>query len=188
MNDFVVLLDRDGTIIVERDYLSDPAQVTLESGALNGLKCLAGAGARLVVITNQSGVGRGYFDQSAVEAVHARLAQILAADGVVIAGWYVCPHAPDTGCDCRKPMPGLVRQAAADLNFNPQEAYVVGDKASDIGLSETTGATSILVRSGYGVKTHAAMAGRAIRVAEDLSDAAEQIIADFNSRKRKTES
>lgn len=145
-----IFLDRDGTIIVERRYLSDPAGVVLEEGAGEGLRLLQAQGWPLVVISNQSGVGRGYFPESAVHAVNARLAELLMAEGVTIAGWYHCPHAPDAGCDCRKPADGMVRRAAAELGLDPGRSFVIGDKRSDLELAERIGATGVLVATGYG--------------------------------------
>jgi len=111
----VVFLDRDGTIIVEREYLSDPGLVALEHGAVAGLSRLSAAGFVLVVLTNQSGIARGYFDLAAAERVNARVAELLAEAGVPIAGWYICPHADCDGCDCRKPAPGLALTAQRAL-------------------------------------------------------------------------
>jgi histidinol-phosphate phosphatase family protein len=176
-----VLLDRDGTIIVEKNYLSDPGEAILEQGALEGLRMLVEAGATLAVVSNQSGVGRGYFSMEAVDAVNARISEQLAGAGIAVAGWYVCPHRPDDGCSCRKPRPGLVERAAADLNFDPRTAYIVGDKESDIELGIATRATPVLVRTGYGAEVKPAFQNGVI-VADNLVDAARQIIADQGRR------
>lgn len=178
----VVLLDRDGTIIVDRDYLADPAGVMLERHALKGLRRLTRAGATLAVVTNQSGIGRGYFGEDAVRGVNDRVAELLAQGEVCIAGWYICPHAPDQACDCRKPAPGLAVRAGAALGFDPADAYVVGDKASDVGLGTATGATSVLVRTGYGTRTAMTLPAGAAMIVEDLAEAAEQIVAHFRNR------
>jgi D-glycero-D-manno-heptose 1,7-bisphosphate phosphatase len=148
-----VLLDRDGTINIDRDYLSDPAQLELIAGAAEGLRLLKRLGCGLIVVTNQSGVGRGKFGVAEVEAVHARLRQILADEGVKLDGIYYCPHVAEDGCGCRKPARGLIDQAARDLRFDPSTSFVIGDKASDIELGRTVGAKTLLVRTGYGNHT-----------------------------------
>jgi len=147
-----VLLDRDGTIIQERHYLSDPAQVELIRNAANGLRRLSLIGLGLIVITNQSGIGRGFFDAAQLSLVHRRLAELLAREGVYLNGMYHCPHTPLDDCPCRKPRPGLVMRAAAEWAFDPQSAFVIGDKPCDIELGQRLGATTFLVRSGYGAQ------------------------------------
>lgn len=145
-----VLLDRDGTLIQERNYLARVEDVELLPATGRGLHLLSQAGLGLVVLTNQSGLSRGYFDQAALNAVHARLIQLLANEGVSLDGIYVCPHAPDDGCDCRKPKIGLAQRAAAELGFDPATSFVIGDKPCDIELGRCLGATTFLVRTGYG--------------------------------------
>jgi len=145
-----VLLDRDGTLISERHYLARVEDVELLPATARGLRLLSHVGLGLAVLTNQSGLSRGYFDQTALDAVHDRLRQLLASEGVSLAGIYVCPHAPGDGCDCRKPEPGLAHRAAAELNFDPADAFVIGDKRCDIELGRRLGATTFLVRTGYG--------------------------------------
>ena len=147
-----VLLDRDGTLNVDRHYLSDPAQLELYPGVLAALRRLRELGFGLVVVTNQSGVARGYFDLATVARVNARLVDMLAAGGVALDGIYYCPHGADSDCACRKPRPGMVEQAVADHGFDPRQAFVVGDKAVDVALAEAVGATGILVRTGWGAK------------------------------------
>jgi len=140
-----VILDRDGTIVVDRDYLDDPAQLEFLPGALEGLRLLRERGYRLVVVTNQSGVGRGRFPLARVEEIHARLGELLREAGAAIDAFYYCPHRPEDRCECRKPKPRLVLQAAADLGFEPAASVVIGDKSSDIELGRKLGATTMLV-------------------------------------------
>ncbi len=170
-----VLLDRDGTIIVDRDYLSDPACVELLDGAAEGLRRLSDLGVGLAVLTNQSGVGRGYFDMQAVLRVNERMTALLAHHGVQLAGIYICPHAPGDGCICRKPLPGLVAQAAEQLAFDPGEAVVIGDKAADVQLGMAVAARTILVRTGYGRQTEADAGVRPDAVVDNLAAAAEVV-------------
>jgi D-glycero-D-manno-heptose 1,7-bisphosphate phosphatase len=168
-----VALDRDGTIIVERQYLSCQDQVELLPGAGAGLRALGEMGLGLVIVTNQSAVGRGYFDAARLEQIHGRLRELLAAEGVELEGIYVCPHAPADGCACRKPLPGLLLQASRELGFDPGEAFVIGDKPCDIELGRGVGATTILVRTGYGAEHEEAGAAMADHIADDLGEAAE---------------
>jgi D-glycero-D-manno-heptose 1,7-bisphosphate phosphatase len=145
-----LLLDRDGTLIEECDYLSRPEQVRLIPGAGETLARFQSAGWGLVLVTNQSGIARGYFTTADVDLVHQRLQDLLTDYGVQLDGIYVCPHGPSDGCDCRKPRTGLVDQAKAQLGFDPSNCVVVGDKSADIELGRAVGAKTVLVRTGYG--------------------------------------
>ena len=144
------IFDRDGTLIVQRDYLSDPAQVELIPGAAQALRRLAAMGIGLAIVTNQSGIGRGYFGEEQLHAVHRRMAELLAAEGAAMPPVYWCPHRPEDGCACRKPLPGLLERAGRDLGFDPAECFVVGDNGCNVELGRRLGATTILVRTGYG--------------------------------------
>ena len=146
----VVLLDRDGTLIEERHYLHDPEGVVLLPGVGEGLCQLQRAGFLLGVVTNQAGIGRGYYHESAMHAVNERLCTLLAAYSVRLDGIWFCPHAPDAGCSCRKPAPGMVLTAARALGFEPASAIIVGDKPCDVELAHAVGAKGILVCTGYG--------------------------------------
>lgn len=170
-----VILDRDGTIIVERHYLCDPRQVELLPGAADGLRRLQRLGLGLVVITNQSAVGRGFIEQTHLDLIHQRLYQLLAAEGVRLDGLYVCPHLPEAGCPCRKPRTGLVELAAKELNFRPQASFVIGDQACDIELGRRVKATTMLVRTGYGAQVAAGHDVAPDYVVEDLRQAAQLI-------------
>jgi D-glycero-D-manno-heptose 1,7-bisphosphate phosphatase len=130
-------------------------------------------GCGLAVVTNQSGLARGYFDHATLDAIHTRLRELLAAHRVILDGIYCCPHHPDDACSCRKPLPGLVEQAVAAHGFDPREAFVVGDKACDLDLGRAVGATTILVRTGYGAETQRTEAAAAADfVVDDLAGAA----------------
>ncbi len=167
-----VALDRDGTVIAERHYLSDPEQVELLEGAADGLRRLRALGLGLVLVTNQSAVGRGYFDLARLEEIHRRLRELLAAEGVTLDGIYYCPHTPDDGCACRKPRPEMLRAAARELGFDPGRAFVVGDKECDVELGRGVGATTLLVRTGYGARLDAEGKAGADYVVDDLTEAA----------------
>jgi D-glycero-D-manno-heptose 1,7-bisphosphate phosphatase len=141
----VVVLDRDGTIVIDREYLSDPAGLEFMPGAAEGLRELHELGYRLVIATNQSGVGRGMYSLDRLHEIHGRLTDMVRAAGAPLAGIYYCPHAPEAGCSCRKPATGLLIQAAADLGFEPSSAIVIGDKLTDIEFGQRAGATTILL-------------------------------------------
>ncbi len=164
-----VVLDRDGTIIEEREYLSDPEQVTLISGVAAALRELRRMGYGLVVITNQSGIGRGFFDHAQLHRVHQRLKELLHAEGIYLEGFYVCPHTSDDDCACRKPKLGLLQKAAEDLGFDMASSIVIGDKASDIEMGRMAGALTFLVRTGYGAQVENEIA--ADYVVDDLAAA-----------------
>jgi D-glycero-D-manno-heptose 1,7-bisphosphate phosphatase len=168
-----VVLDRDGTIIVERHYLSDPGGVELIEGAAAALRRLAGLGLGLVVVTNQSAVGRGFFGLERLDEIHARMEALLGREGVRLAGIYACPHHPDDECACRKPRTALVERAARELGFEPRRAFVVGDMASDVDLGRAVGATTLLVRTGHGARE--AGSARPDHVVADLAEAADVI-------------
>lgn len=170
-----ILLDRDGTIIVDKHYLSEPAGVELLPGAATGLKKMQDLGFGLAVLTNQSGVGRGYYDIASVHACNARMVELLEAHGVTIAGVYHCPHAPEDGCDCRKPAPGLMNQAVDALGFDSRDAIMIGDKQADMGVGHTSGATTILVRTGKGAAHEERCRDLADYVVDDLEAAAEVV-------------
>ncbi len=167
-----VVLDRDGTINVEREYLSAPEQLELLPGVVHGLRHLRKLGLGLVVITNQSGIGRGYFDWARLDLIHQRLCALLAAEGIQLDGIYVCPHHPSDGCTCRKPQPELLYKAAQEHHFKPGEAFVIGDKIIDIEMGQQVGATTLLVRTGYGAQIAEQMAVTWDYVVDDLANAA----------------
>jgi len=145
-----VVLDRDGTIIQEKHYLSDPCHVELIPDAAKGLRRFQEMGLGLVVITNQSGIGRGYFDRARLDLIHQRLGQLLEDEEVYLNSIYFCPHIPEDNCLCRKPGTHLLESAAKDLDFHPKSCFVIGDKASDIEMGQRAGTATLLVRTGYG--------------------------------------
>lgn len=167
-----VLLDRDGTLIVERHYLSDPGEVELLPGAVEGLRSMRALGLGLVVITNQSGIGRGFFDETRLREVHEQMTSLLAKDGVVLDGIYFCPHSPSEKCDCRKPKTALVRRAEREIGFDAAEGFVIGDKECDIRLGKQVEATTLLVRTGYGRSTETDRALQPDSVVNNLEEAA----------------
>ncbi len=152
-----VFLDRDGTINVEVNYLHRIADFGLIPGAAQAIKALNQAGLLVIMVTNQAGIARGYYDQAAMHALHAHLSQVLAAEGAHIDAIYFCPHHPDYSgtCDCRKPAPGMLQQAAVEHSIDLARSWLVGDTAGDIGAGRAVGCRTILVRTGYGAQLEA---------------------------------
>jgi len=152
-----VFLDRDGTINEQMGYINHIGRFHLLSGAAAAIKKLNDAGIPVVVVSNQSGLARGYFPEELLTAVHDKMHTLLAEEGAYVDAIYYCPHHPEAKeerfrekCDCRKPKPGLVLQAADELDLDPKKSFVVGDRWSDIKTAANCGARSILVRTGYG--------------------------------------
>ncbi|HEY7478628.1 MAG TPA: HAD-IIIA family hydrolase [Actinomycetota bacterium] len=166
------LVDRDGTINVETpgSYVLAPDAMRLLPGAAAGLRRLHRSGLAVVVISNQAPVGRGWIDGAELAAINRRMEELLAEEGAGVDAIYSCPHDGADGCRCRKPEPGLLLDAAADLDLDLAGSFVVGDKASDLEAGRRVGATTILVRTGQG---SAALADAdADHVADDLDGAA----------------
>jgi D-glycero-D-manno-heptose 1,7-bisphosphate phosphatase len=176
-----VFLDRDGTIIEERVYLSDPAGVAFVPGAIDAMSVLAEAGFALVVVTNQAGIARGLYSVDDYHAVAARVTELLGEAGVVVDGTYFCPHHPDmTGpCACRKPGLGMYRQAIEALDLDGQRSFFVGDKLSDVAAAGRLGGQGILVRTGYGAEQEKDVSGD-VWVVDDLAAAAARVVSSSN--------
>jgi len=145
-----LFLDRDGVVIMDRDYLSDPDQVELLPGVPETMKAAAAAGYLLIGISNQSGLGRGMFTIREFTAVMNRLDDLLAQSGTGFDGFYYCPHSPEDGCECRKPKAGLLAEAGETCSWNAAASWVVGDKTSDVALGRGCEMGSVLVRTGHG--------------------------------------
>lgn len=133
-----LLIDRDGTLIVDAHYPRDPAQVAPLPGALDALRALQ-ADFALVIVSNQSGIGRGLITRDEARAVHARVVELFGQAGVAFAGAYYCPHAPGAGCACRKPAPGLLLDAARELGLDLAASVMLGDKPSDVAAGRAAG-------------------------------------------------
>ena len=182
-----VFLDRDGTINEQMGYVNHLSRFQLLPGVARAIRSLNEAGLPVVVVTNQSGLARGYFPESLLEAVHAEMYRLLAQEGARLDGLYVCPHHPEAreerfrlDCDCRKPRTGLLERAAAELGLDLGRSYMVGDRWSDLRCGAAVGASTILVLTGYGLGDAAYVGpGQPVQpdhVAEDLLAAAEWII------------
>ena len=171
-----VFLDRDGTLIVEKHYLDDPDAVELIDGAAAALRRLREAGFGSVVVTNQSAVARGYFGMDRVDAIHARLRDLLAHQDAFVDAIYVCPHLPEERCACRKPGIAMIEAAAREHAIDLGASFIIGDKESDIVCGKNAGVTSILVRTGYGRSVEEKVGVHADHVADSLPEAAEWIL------------
>jgi D-glycero-D-manno-heptose 1,7-bisphosphate phosphatase len=145
-----VFLDRDGTICEEVGYLNHINRFRMFPFAAAAIRRLNEKELPVIVISNQSGVARGYFPESLVKEVHELMRRQLAESGAHLTGIYYCPHGPESGCECRKPRPGLLKEAARDHALNLERSFVVGDRYGDVQLARNVSARSILVRTGYG--------------------------------------
>jgi D,D-heptose 1,7-bisphosphate phosphatase len=154
-----VFLDRDGTLIEEAGYLDRLERMVFFPFSVDAVRVLNRGGFKVVVITNQAGIARGIVRESFVAEAHRHIANRLAVGGATIDGFYYCPHYPDgvleqyrQACDCRKPQPGLLRRAAADLDLDLARSFVVGDRWHDLAAGQAVGARGVLVRTGLGWK------------------------------------
>jgi histidinol-phosphate phosphatase family protein len=165
-----VFLDRDGTIIMDTGYLSDPTEVQLIPGASEGLLSLQDAGHLLVVVSNQSGIGRGLISEVESAMVHDRFIELLAENGIVLTGVYYCSHHPLDRCTCRKPSTGMFMMARDDLGLDLANSVMIGDQASDVEAGRAAGCRTVLLAA-PGVQENGAW-----RVVVDLGSAAREIL------------
>lgn len=183
-----VFLDRDGTLNEQRGYINHLDRFVLLPGAGRAVARLNRAGLAVVVASNQSGVARGYFPEELVGQVHQKMVALLARSGAVLDGVYYCPHHPRgevetyrRECDCRKPKPGLLLRAAAELNLDLARSFVVGDRVADLEAARAAGAAAILVLTGYGLGERTYVLPRSEVapdfVGQDLSAAVDWILA-----------
>ena len=142
-----IFLDRDGTVIVDKHYLSDYREVELLPRAAEGLIQLKDLGFKFIVVTNQSGLARGYFTEDDLRKIHIRMLELLNDKGISIEDILYCPHHPDDNCLCRKPGTKLVEDAARKYNFDYQKCFVIGDKQSDIIMGKRLGAKTFLIKN-----------------------------------------
>ncbi len=145
-----VFMDRDGTICEEVYFLSDLSKLRLIEGSVEAIRMINASGMKAVVVTNQSGVGRGLFTEDFLHKVHERLREVLEREGAFLDGIYYCPHHPEDGCLCRKPEIGMLQGASRDMDIDLTGSYVIGDKAKDIEFAHRAGAKGVMVRTGYG--------------------------------------
>ncbi len=188
-----VFLDRDGTINEQMGYINHLSRFHLLPGVGTAIRRLNERRLPVIVVTNQSGLARGYFPSELLDQVHAEMHRLLAADGAHIDDIYVCPHHPEakeeryrSRCDCRKPRPGLLQIAAREHGIDLARSYVVGDRYGDLATGAAVGARTVLVLTGYG-RGELAYIGpshpcRPDFVADDLGGAVDWILADLEAR------
>jgi len=178
-----VFIDRDGTVTEEVAYLNHPDKLRLIEGSAEGIRLINDIGLKVILVTNQSGVARGYFPEHMVKKVHDRLEELLKERGARLDALYYCPHHPSAGetpyrtdCECRKPKTGMIDTSIKDLDIDVKHSYVIGDKLSDIAFARNAGAMGILVQTGYGQKELENLGGRPgvepDLIAKDLLEAA----------------
>lgn len=172
MKSRAVFLDRDGVLMEDANYVGQIERVNVIPGAAEALQRLRDAGFKLFVVTNQSGVGRGYFTREAVDQIHEHLAQ----HDIRPDRYYVCPHHPDDGCDCRKPKPKFFFEAAREYGLDLSRSYMIGDRPSDILAGQNAGCRTILVLTGVGRETLERNEVRPHHVAADITAAVDWIL------------
>lgn len=188
-----VFMDRDGTMTVEGGYINHPSRLELIPGTAEAVRLCNENGLLAIVATNQAGVARGYFTEDLIHVVHGRLKDMLAEKGAAVDAIYYCPHHPREGkppyraeCDCRKPGPGMIKQACRELPVDKSRSYMVGDKISDSEFGHRLGLRTVMVLTGYGRGEHEFQRqdwkDTPDFIAEDLKQAVEWIIGDLKDR------
>ena len=171
----IVFLDRDGTINVERHHLASVDGMQLLPRAADGIRLLNELCCRVVVVSNQPVVARGGCSLETLDAINQRMVELLAREGAALDAIYVCPHSPEEGCTCRKPKTGLIEKGRLTFGAELTRSFVVGDKCSDIETGRSTGAITLLVRTGHGLEAEHSESCTPDYIVDDLKAAAEQI-------------
>jgi D-glycero-D-manno-heptose 1,7-bisphosphate phosphatase len=175
----LVLLDRDGVINEDSgEFIKSVTEWQPIPGSLDGIAALHRAGFKVVVVTNQSGVGRGLLTEAVLLDIHRHMSAAIERAGGALAGIYYCPHTPDAGCECRKPRVGLLRRIERDLRCSLAGVPFIGDRVSDVDAADVVGARAILVRTGTGAATAQALRARTIEVYDDLRAATRALLAE----------
>lgn len=175
-----VFFDRDGTVIKQKHYLHTPDDVELEAGAAAAIKQLREHGFASFIVTNQSGIGRGYFTEADYRRVEERVGQMLLAEGATVVDTAFCPCAPEANCECRKPKTGMVDTLAELYDIDLKSSWTVGDKASDVLLGVRMGGRGVLVLTGYGEDEREKLDGTPHAVTPTILDAAKHIVEHAN--------
>ncbi len=181
-----VFLDRDGTMIHDVGYLNRVEDLRWYPSTIDAVRLLNRAGFVVCVTTNQAGIGLGHLNEEILARLHGEMTRVLDEEGARIDGWFHCPHHPHAVvdalrvvCECRKPQPGMIRQAQARLGLDLTRSVVVGDKMADVGLAGSVGARGVLVRTGYGaevVRAHGGTVPGAALLADNLMEAVSWIL------------
>ena len=181
MPERIIILDRDGVINRDsNDFVKSAAEWIPLPGSIDAIAALSAAGYTIAVASNQSGLARGLFDETALAAMHAKLRALVEAAGGRVDHIVVCPHGPDDGCDCRKPEPGLYRQIAEHFSTGLDGVPIIGDSLRDLEAAIAAGAKPILVRTGNGLKAEPHLQGKleAVPVFDDLAAAVNSLVPD----------
>jgi len=178
-----VFIDRDGTVIKEKDYLRKIKDIELFAHTIPALKLLKKAGFKLILVTNQSGIGRGYFTEEKLGRIHTSLQKLLTSKGAGFDAVYYCPHAPGAGCSCRKPNLGLVKLAGKKFHLNLKRSYSIGDHSGDFLLGRNMGGKGVFVLTGHGKREYRKFvkdpsAPRPDRIEKNILSAAKWILSD----------
>ena len=175
-----VFIDRDGVINVNRsNYVKSWDEFTFEAGVFEALKCLAQTNLAIVIVSNQSAIGRGLVEKDTVEEIHKRMVEVISQNGGRIDAVYYCPHRPEEGCTCRKPRPGLLRQAALELDLDLSRSYFIGDAISDVEAALAAGCMPLFVQTGLGSEQYERLVEKGldhIRLFPDLMGAVDFIL------------
>lgn len=189
MTKAAVFLDRDGTLNIDKGYVHRIEDWEWISGAIDAIAVLKKAGFLVIVVTNQAGIARGYYDEADMDNLHTIINMELQKHGATIDGFYHCPHHPEFGevrvCECRKPMPGMIIQAQQDFNIDLTCSWLVGDKVSDTQAGLAAGVRSILVQTGYG-KDECILINDNVTCVANIVEASAEIIRDFEHEKLST--
>lgn len=177
-----IFVDRDGTLVEDRGYVHRVEDYHLLDGVVEGLRLLGDGGYRIAIVTNQSGIDRGYFTQAQFEGFQAHLCGDLAQHGVQIDASFFCPHLPDAGCQCRKPATGLLERAVETLGADLARSWMIGDTPADMELAQRAGCKCVYVLSGHGASEKNQLPAE-IRIAAGLLEAARLILADDGKRR-----
>lgn len=186
-----VFLDRDGTINEDVSYLSNVADLRILPNAAQAIKKINQTGLKAIIVTNQSGIARGYLNEKILNDIHDSLKGLLAQSGAKLDGIYFCPHHPEECCACRKPETAMIKAAASDFDIDLSRSFMIGDKTSDIYLGHKAGLITILTLTGSGRETLEEMekkGEKADYVARDLLEAVEWIIMNIGNKERYVES
>ncbi len=168
-----VFLDRDGTLIEEVNYLSRVEDLRLFPFTADAVKLLKDKGFLVIVVTNQSGIGRGIFDEASMHAIHEKIQSEVSG---LIDAFYFCPHLPCDGCKCRKPATGMIESAISDFDIELENSWMIGDKKIDVETGRSAGIKSAFVLTGYGQQHHDTLGHRPDLVSDNLGDAAFKIV------------
>lgn len=173
----LVMIDRDGVINEDSsDFIKSIAEWRPIRGSLEAIAALHRAGWLVAVVTNQSGIGRGLYDEATLAEIHRHMRERVRAAGGELAGIYYCPHLPEDDCECRKPRPGMFRALERELGLSVRGAPYIGDRLSDVEAAEGVGARPLLVRTGTGAATETLLAGRGVPVFDDLAGAVRSLL------------